>query len=174
MKGPLAWRIGICRFGIERIKLTAILKHKAQSVGDQARTHHSAVIGLNDGNHHAVLVRRGEIRGVAVEQMGIAGTDGGIGVLKVDVFAAHLGVAIGNQTLHGLVHEARIGVVLRQIFIRKTFGLEHGGECVRAAPTHFFSDRSASKSAAFRGWQSLVRSAATRTRHSRDSSPLAE
>ena len=56
---PLAGRIDVGGLGIERIQLAAILEHEAQMIRDQARAH-AAIVGLDQRDHHAVLVGGGE------------------------------------------------------------------------------------------------------------------
>src|SRR5437016_13786622 len=57
---PLARRVHISRFGVERVQFTAVLEHEAEVIGDKSRPH-AAIVRLDERDHHAVLVRSREI-----------------------------------------------------------------------------------------------------------------
>src|ERR1700684_2685098 len=88
LKGALAWSVDVGVAVLEGEELAAILKHKSEAVGDEARTH-AAEVRLNLGDHEAVAVGGGEVGGVAVTGR-LAGIDGGEDFVEADELGAFL------------------------------------------------------------------------------------
>ena len=83
VEGPLARRVNIGVALVEREQGAAILENKAQPVGHQPRAH-AAIIGLDQGDHHAVLVGHGQVDGITLRQLDIAVVDAGHGMVHMD------------------------------------------------------------------------------------------
>ena len=110
--------------GIEAEELAAIMEHEAEAVGHQSPTH-TAVVALDEADHHPVLVGDGKVGGVALAlQLGrdqCAGGEGRGGLGGVDQGEALLAVFIGEQLRRGL-GKGRVGIEARGILKGEALG----------------------------------------------------
>ena len=65
MEGALIRLEDIWMVRVEAEELTTILKHEAQAIRDETRTH-AAIIRLNERDHHTVFIGHGEVSCIAV------------------------------------------------------------------------------------------------------------
>ena len=122
LERPLSWRVNIRMAIDQRKQFAAILKHKAKTVSHQSRAH-SAEVRLNHGHHHSVLVRHGEVSGVAMIRSlaGIRRRQNPVGSNQLGALGR---IFLRVQPLHRNLRKIRVGVIAAAVFIGQALGLD--------------------------------------------------
>ncbi len=121
VEGPLARRIDIGVAVLKGEELAAVLEHEAQAIRDEARSH-AAEVGLDEGDHQAVLVRGAKIGGVAVAGR-LSGADVLQDAVRSDQGGASGGVVLGIEPGDRRLGEGGIGEEARPVLEGQPLGL---------------------------------------------------